>query len=33
MDYLLEAEQRNLKLADSLFQFQAPAGAQVVDVK
>jgi outer membrane lipoprotein carrier protein len=33
MDYVLEAEQRNVKLADSLFQFTAPAGAQVVDVK
>ena len=33
MDYVLEAEQRNVKLADSLFQFQAPPGAQVVDVK
>ena len=33
MDYVLESEQRNLKLSDSLFQFKAPPGAHVVDVK
>lgn len=33
MDYTLEAEQRNLKLAESLFKFTAPPGAQVVDQK
>lgn len=33
MDYVLENEQRNPKLADSLFQFTPTAGAQVVDVK
>ncbi len=33
MEYLLDAEQRNLKLADTLFKFTPPAGAQVVDLK
>ncbi len=32
MDYTLEAEQRNLKLADTLFKFTVP-GATIVDVK
>ena len=32
MDYTLEAEQRNLKLADTLFKFTIP-GATIVDVK
>jgi outer membrane lipoprotein carrier protein len=32
MDYALDNEQRNLKLADALFKFNIP-GAQVVDVK
>jgi outer membrane lipoprotein carrier protein len=32
MDYTLEAEQRNLKLAEALFKFNIP-GATVVDVK
>ncbi len=33
MEYTLEGEQRNLKLADSLFKFTPPPGAQVVDQK
>ena len=33
MEYLLDAEQRNVKLADTLFKFTPPAGAQVVDLK
>jgi outer membrane lipoprotein-sorting protein len=32
MEYALEGEQRNLKLAAALFQFKAPAGARVVEV-
>lgn len=31
MEYILEGEQRNLKLADSLFKFTPPPGAKVVD--
>ncbi|MEP7353078.1 MAG: outer membrane lipoprotein carrier protein LolA [Acidobacteriota bacterium] len=31
--FVLENEQRNLKLADSLFKFTAPANATVVDLK
>jgi outer membrane lipoprotein carrier protein len=33
MEYVLEGEQRNLKLAEALFKFTLPAGAQVVDTK
>ncbi len=33
MEYALEGEQRNPKLADSLFNFTPPPGAQVVDLK
>jgi chaperone LolA len=31
MEYTLDAEQRNLKLADALFRFTAPSGAKVVE--
>lgn len=31
MEYLLDGEQRNLKLADSLFKFTAPPGAKIID--
>jgi outer membrane lipoprotein carrier protein len=33
MEYTLEAEQRNLKLPETLFKFTPPPGAQVVDQK
>lgn len=33
MEYLLDGEQRNPKLAESLFKFTPPAGAQVTDLK
>jgi outer membrane lipoprotein carrier protein len=32
-EYVLDSEQRNLKLPDTLFQFKAPAGAQVQELK
>ena len=31
MEYVLDGEQRNAKVAEALFQFTAPAGARVVD--
>jgi chaperone LolA len=33
MEYVLDNEQRNIKLPDSLFKFKAPPGAQVADLK
>ena len=33
MEYDLDAEQRNMKLADALFKFAAPPGARVVEVR
>jgi outer membrane lipoprotein carrier protein len=33
MEYVLEGEQRNPKLPDTLFKFTPPPGAQVVDLK
>jgi len=33
MEYVLDGEQRNVKLAESLFKFTPPAGAKVTDVK
>lgn len=33
MEYVLESEQRNLKLADTLFRFTLPTGAHLVDEK
>lgn len=33
MEYVLDSEQRNVKLADSLFKFTPPPGAKVTDLK
>jgi chaperone LolA len=33
MEYMLEGEQRNVKLAESTFKFTTPAGAKVTDLK
>jgi outer membrane lipoprotein carrier protein len=33
IEYTLEGEQRNIKLSDSLFKFQAPAGAKIADAR